>query len=458
MSWIIEPVGALCLTTVTGSIFTCVWVWIGKKLDEKGFVNILYYLMWMNAFFYLVPVVYGIWWFQKRLGQVTHKGLIFIPTPWIIQLAVVFAGLWLTGVIVCLLRYIGAEWYSWKKCSKGYAAEKEEEEILRQEGRKLRINTKRIRLMHSYHVSVPCLKGVVFPKVILPAAGFESRRLQMILTHELNHYRQKDLILKYLCALILCLHWFSPIAWWYRRLVYRWCEYVCDYHSMKQVESVREYVEELTRISLAEHPMLGVASMWFEEKKEVEERVKRIVRYSRMNRFSAKAAVILCLLMFLISSGSVYAASDLLGRGYVMVWNQTEVAVQEELVPLQLKKLEEKEEAPGEWQNGKVVWGDIHSQTRSSIVVSWNVEPGVLMNTSEFYLEAGDSIRMVAAISPGTSLTDIGLILPNGSLRYVSEYSALEHTFSINTDGNYRFFVRNRSSVDIEATVTVIFE
>ena len=80
------------------------------------------------------------------------------------------------------------------------------------------------------------------------------------------------------------------------------------------------------------------------------------------------------------------------------------------------------------------------------------------MNTSEFYLEAGDSIRMVAAISPGTSLADIGLILPNGSLRYVSEYSALEHTFSINTDGNYRFFVRNRSSVDIEATVTVIFE
>lgn len=87
MGWMIEFIGAVFITSVTGGLITVVWALIGKILDKIGFVNILYYLLWVNAFFYLCPLVYGIWWYGQITGHPTHKGYVFFPTPFIGQLA-----------------------------------------------------------------------------------------------------------------------------------------------------------------------------------------------------------------------------------------------------------------------------------------------------------------------------------------------------------------------------------
>ena len=41
MGWMIEFIGAVFITSVTGGLITVVWALIGKILDKIGFVNIL---------------------------------------------------------------------------------------------------------------------------------------------------------------------------------------------------------------------------------------------------------------------------------------------------------------------------------------------------------------------------------------------------------------------------------
>ena len=77
----IEFAGAIFITSVTGSLMTIVWALIGKGLDRTGVVNVLYYLLWVNAFFYLSPPGIRNLVVRECNGAYIAKGYVFFPTP-----------------------------------------------------------------------------------------------------------------------------------------------------------------------------------------------------------------------------------------------------------------------------------------------------------------------------------------------------------------------------------------
>ena len=457
MRWMIEFVGAIFITSVTGSLITGVWALIGKRLDRRGFVNILYYLLWVNAFFYLCPLVYGIWWYGNATGHPTHKGYVFFPTPFIGQLAFCLTILWAAGTVLFFLRYLVNECNSWRKFAGGIVPSRQENELLDEARIRTGTTKRKIRLYHSYHAKVPFLKGALFPRIILTAEPLEKEQMQCVFVHELNHLVQKDLVLKYICAIIFCIHWYNPIVWWYRSLVYRWCEYACDNRSIQQIDNWKKYAETLVDMAGTGDSTYGLVSTWFEKKTEVIRRVERIMRYSKMKHFSRKSALVLCAVMVLCSSVSVYAAADWLGKAYVLLYNQTEVSIYEETTPPVIPEYDEMTEQAGEWDEDNVIVGEITrpigkitDPVRRGTGFAWDVETGTMVATQSFYMEQGTSVRVSVSIMPDTVSVDAGLILPNNVLWYVSGSSYIDHTFTVNASGNYRVFVRNNSGSDVE--------
>lgn len=85
-----------------------------------------------------------------------------------------------------------------------------------------------IRLMRCGALHSPILFGIVRPMLILPEREFAPEELRMVLTHELTHFKHKDIIVKQTALLASCLHWFNPASYMLCRMINRACELCCD--------------------------------------------------------------------------------------------------------------------------------------------------------------------------------------------------------------------------------------
>ncbi|MBU2113502.1 MAG: TonB family protein [Gammaproteobacteria bacterium] len=88
--------------------------------------------------------------------------------------------------------------------------------------------------------SGPYITGLFVPRILLPHdffIRFDATQQQLILQHELTHWRRGDLHLNYLALLLLCLSWFNPLCWLaysrYRQAQELACDAVVTQHASK---------------------------------------------------------------------------------------------------------------------------------------------------------------------------------------------------------------------------------
>lgn len=79
-------------------------------------------------------------------------------------------------------------------------------------------------------VTSPMLMGVVHPKIVLPISvdGWTEEELEWVLAHELTHYRNQDILLKWILNLACCVNWFNPMVHWMKRQCFYEMELACD--------------------------------------------------------------------------------------------------------------------------------------------------------------------------------------------------------------------------------------
>ncbi len=129
--------------------------------------------------------------------------------------------------------------------------------------------------------------GLARPRVYVPD-GLTDRQLACVLCHECAHLRRRDYLFKPLAALILCLHWFNPLAW----LAFAWfvrdMEWACDEAALRRlgVGAKKEYSAALltmarphTPRSPIYHPFTGAPFAFGEG--AVKGRVINVLRYKK---------------------------------------------------------------------------------------------------------------------------------------------------------------------------------
>jgi len=86
----------------------------------------------------------------------------------------------------------------------------------------------KIPIVTSAAAHTPMLFGVINPIIVLPNMHFTQVELNMVLAHEMVHYRRKDLLVKALMLTANAIHWFNPVVYALSRQLNAACELSCD--------------------------------------------------------------------------------------------------------------------------------------------------------------------------------------------------------------------------------------
>ena len=150
----------------------------------------------------------------------------------------------------------------------------------------------------------PCLFGLFRPTIYLtPACTEDDRHLRHVLIHEQTHLRHCDHIWAWVRCLCLCIYWFDPLVWVAAYLSKRDCELACDEAALKILGEEERLAYGRTLVDMvASNPapgqLLETATAMHETKKQLKERVNRIVKKPKL---FLTAAIALLLVLSIVT-------------------------------------------------------------------------------------------------------------------------------------------------------------
>lgn len=199
--------------------------------------------------------------------------------------------LWLTGMVVASLFII----ITHLRCRHIYKMAIPIENTFITKWKKEHPTKRTIQIKQSDKITTPLTYGIVHPIILLPKVMdyTDENKASYILTHELTHIKRFDVLLKYLLAASLCVHWFNPLVWVMYILANRDIEISCDKAVVKTFGERTKSAYALTLISLEEtkcrlNPLCNNFS-----KNAIEERVTSIMKIKKTSLVGVAFALVL---------------------------------------------------------------------------------------------------------------------------------------------------------------------
>lgn len=87
---------------------------------------------------------------------------------------------------------------------------------------------KPVKLYYKPQLSSPVMAGFFHPCIVMPERELSDTELSFIFTHEMIHYKRRDMFYKWLVQMVVCIHWFNPLVYLMEKEVNRACELSCD--------------------------------------------------------------------------------------------------------------------------------------------------------------------------------------------------------------------------------------
>ena len=97
-------------------------------------------------------------------------------------------------------------------------------------------------------ISTPMMLGFVKRMILLPDKSYSNDELEVIMKHEMTHWRRHDIWYKLLLVIVSAVHWFNPIVHLMVRCASRDLEYSCDEIVVKNTDS--EYKKNYASVIL----------------------------------------------------------------------------------------------------------------------------------------------------------------------------------------------------------------
>ncbi|MDI9240965.1 M56 family metallopeptidase [Fusibacillus kribbianus] len=442
------------LTSVTGSVILAFWKPVSLVLDRFGEIRLIRRLLWVVIAFHLIPVVF-LWFLTATVGS-RKAGRLFSITPFFLNAFKVIAVLWLAGFLWKIFKYLEHLYSQWLLLRLSYPGGAQIRKKVDEIRGRLGIR-KEISVWESEEVPSPFISGFLKYRIFIPKQVEDEEELDIILEHELCHFRQGDLHLKKLCMWIVRIQWFNPFVYLLRNEVDRWGESLCDYemcygreHSWKMkkyFDVVIKYCEETDEDNPYAIMYLG------NDYKEIKRRIERMKKMTTRKTLKRASAVLLILCFALASAVTSMAAGKgvetLYGMGYDLTMvrtfeNRADEPEMEEFTRVKTAGMD-------------IVQTDepVYLDERGLNSYTWTLDPGEIYETGLFYASNGDTIEVNVSSSPKSSNVGVGLDQPNGILRGVSGTCPYAHTFTVNQNGFHRVYAENLMSSKITVVVTV---
>ncbi len=431
------------LSSITGTIMVIVWYAIGLSLERIGFANIVFELLKMVVLFFLFPIASVI---LKAYSDEVGKGRLFGPTPAIVSFCKWFVPLWGIGVVIALtyiilsvfrVKYRFREAFS---CPSGVQAKFDSFKC------EMHLESSPLQLVQSYRAEIPCTYGILNPRIVLPVEEYSDDELRVIILHEMTHYKQRDVVLKFFSYLMLMIHYFNPFAWIVFFKIQKWSEFVCDFRTSKHFDKINSYFDVILRIAMEKPSKSGMVSHLANSSRELKERARKLRRNNEMKRKSVFSMVLVLCTAFMLSSTSVYAATVECADAYLTIEQATSVEAE---TPQSVAVTDGVIVEYGESHRLTIVEGEVIDQLRGSHAFAWDVRAGYRVYSPWFDCEAGDTLAVTALVDPTNINIRVGLEDSMGYRYYVYGSDTLIKVFDITASGEYRIYAQNDTGTDV---------
>ena len=160
----------------------------------------------------------------------------------------------------------------------------------------------------SPQIGSPYTIGFVRPFIVVPESLEDSRLSEMIIRHEYSHLRSHDSLVKLLCLLAICLHFYNPLTLLTLLLYTRFSEYLADEAATEgfTLQDCKAYAAALVTHSGKTRQVPVVWRSNFGGKKQTIKR--RVELIMARNRKVSKIGTVAAILGSVILSGSTVFA------------------------------------------------------------------------------------------------------------------------------------------------------
>ncbi|HBE80656.1 MAG TPA: hypothetical protein DDW65_23150 [Firmicutes bacterium] len=168
----------------------------------------------------------------KHLANMTQSVMkTALPVPVSMGQTPIWFSLWLAGLIL-FTGYLFLVWRRQQIIFKNCHPIEDPVIQERYQELKCRNNFRKMPLLlASNRIDSPLVQGVIHPKIILPTSiftDFSPDGLQLILAHELAHYRRGDLLWNWLPVIARAVFFFLPLVWLAEKCLIQAQESSCD--------------------------------------------------------------------------------------------------------------------------------------------------------------------------------------------------------------------------------------
>lgn len=201
-----------------------------------------------------------------------------IARPWAVAV-------WLGGMAVLLFIQLGKS-LRWKRgLARITASEEEGNEVpgiaASEEG-----------ICEAPGIVAPFVMGMRHPRIYLPQGLTEETR-NLVLLHERTHIRRRDYLIKPLCFLIACVHWFNPFVWLAWRLMNMDMELSCDEAVLNRLQGQKKKDYAQALLSFADSSVYAGYLAFGEP--YAKKRIRNVLRYRRPAYRVSLVLTVLCL-------------------------------------------------------------------------------------------------------------------------------------------------------------------
>ena len=201
--------------------------------------------------------------------------------------------------------------------------------------------------------SSPLMVGVFRPILLLPKVSMTEEQLGNVLSHEMIHYKRKDILYKWFVCLVKCVHWFNPVIYYVSKQVDIECEISCDADVVKDMtdEEQTRYIDTIiTLLAAGKRKPVTITTGMVSDKKTLQRRFTMIKSKIKMSK---KTVIIVAVLALAVVGCTVFASGVLNGN---LIDEPEDEIVQQTSKEPKLEKIEtETGEIVYDKENGEVV-------------------------------------------------------------------------------------------------------
>ncbi|HFL2567350.1 TPA: M56 family metallopeptidase [Clostridioides difficile] len=290
----------LIQTTIVCSFAICILLFLKKYLFKKFSKRFNYYI-WLIIVFRMLLFVfnYTVMYEVKEPKENTvgnNITQINIFTDNNLMLYVAYLWLFVT-IVIAVYTFIKYTRFKNLVVDVSYDIEDDVNYIYKNLLKELNIK-KKIELRVSDELISPAGMGLFKSYIFLPDYPYSKDELTWILKHELMHFKNKDILIKFLMLSVKIIYWFNPLVYIMSNKVNLDCELCCDESVLTEcsLKDKKEYALALIKsIKLSKNYNGGILTTEF-NKTSLEKRLDSIVKKKGRN------GIIIALILVTMSS------------------------------------------------------------------------------------------------------------------------------------------------------------